>query len=366
MPKYDGTDFLVWKFSIMQIFKSKGIQDVIDGSRVRPEDTIREAYKIFEKDNAKAMFTIGSSLETKFLRPLLTCTSAKEMWDKLIQIYGQKSASNKLILTQRFHEYKMDLTDSVVEHVAKVQNLAQLIDVGQAVDNITIMAKIFGSLPSKYNPLKTAWDNVPEIEQTLDKLIERLIKEESRIVADDDSSNALTVAVVKPDKRIGKFSVSNKFNSGKKNGYRGDQSRSFHTNRGDQSRSHYNNNREDQSKVFHKETREYYHCHKRGYIIRDCHKLKREQKEQKEKEESEKESASTAFVVEQTCKPSVLLSINSEDVWITDSGASRHITYRREWLSDFRPSGEIRLGDNGMCQGEGVGTVIIENYVKGI
>ncbi|XP_018361284.1 PREDICTED: uncharacterized protein LOC108760012 [Trachymyrmex cornetzi] len=148
-PKFDGTDFLAWKFSITQIFKSKGIQDVVDGSRIRPEDTTRETYKFFEKDNAKAMFTIGSSLETKFLRPLLTCTSAKEMWDKLIQIHEQKSASNKLILTQRFHEYKMDLTDSVVEHVAKVQNLAQqLIDVGQAVDNITIMAKVLGSLPS--------------------------------------------------------------------------------------------------------------------------------------------------------------------------------------------------------------------------
>ena len=32
------------------------------------------------------------------------------------------------------------------------------------------MVKILGSLPSKYNPFKTAWNSVPEVEQTLEQI----------------------------------------------------------------------------------------------------------------------------------------------------------------------------------------------------
>jgi len=42
MPKFDETDFLAWKFSITQIFKSKCIQNVVDGTRVKPKDMTRE------------------------------------------------------------------------------------------------------------------------------------------------------------------------------------------------------------------------------------------------------------------------------------------------------------------------------------
>jgi len=55
----------------------------------------------------------------------------------------------------------MNLNDSVVSHIAKIQNMArQLRDVGEAMSDVAIMAKILGSLPSKYNALITAWDSV--------------------------------------------------------------------------------------------------------------------------------------------------------------------------------------------------------------
>lgn len=45
-----------------------------------------------------------------------------------------------------------------------------------------------------------------------------------------------------------------------------------------------------------------------------------------------------------------LLAMNQSEVWLTDSGpASRHLTHRREWLTDYREnrSGDvISLGDN--------------------
>jgi hypothetical protein len=57
----------------------------------------------------------------------------------------------------------------------------------------------------------------------------------------------------------------------------------------------------------------------------------------------------------------------NEDVWITDSGASRHITRRRDWFSEYRVltnGGTISLGDNKECKIVGEGTVLIEKCVN--
>lgn len=64
---------------------------------------------------------------------------------------------------QRFHGYRIDPSDSVMQHVAKVRNMANtLIDLGKQISDTAIMAKILGSLLTKYNVLQTAWDSVDE------------------------------------------------------------------------------------------------------------------------------------------------------------------------------------------------------------
>lgn len=63
-----------------------------------------------------------------------------------------------------------------------------------------------------------------------------------------------------------------------------------------------------------------------------------------------------------------LLETDQSEVWLTDSGASRHMTYRREWLTDYRSiknGGTIALGDNEECNIAGEGTVPIERFVNG-
>src|SRR5436190_23687820 len=114
ITKFDGTDFQAWKFQVTQIFVANGILDIVDGTKPMPEAARAAEAKIWTRDNARAMFIISSSIDAKQLRPLLTCTSAYQMWVKLGQIYEQKSATNKLILTQRFNELRMDSNETVV------------------------------------------------------------------------------------------------------------------------------------------------------------------------------------------------------------------------------------------------------------
>lgn len=131
---------------------------MVEGTDIKPEDTesvsVKEAWN---KKNAKAMYVLSSSMEYSQLEYLLTCDTAKAMCKKLCSIHEQKSETNKLLLMTRFHDYKMTTNDSLAQHIAKIENMArQLKDVGESVSDVTIMAKILGSLPSKFNVFVTA------------------------------------------------------------------------------------------------------------------------------------------------------------------------------------------------------------------
>lgn len=86
-----------------------------------------------------------------------------------------------------------------------------------------------------------------------------------------------------------------------------------------------------------------FYCKKKGYLARECCKKQRDR--QREPNKINENSAFVATVSRQANKlpvvPSskeiqVLNSLDPEDIWITDSGASRHMTYRREWLIEFK------------------------------
>lgn len=204
MKRFDGTNFQLWKFQMISLLIAQDIYDVVNGDQIMPVENATNAAqrKAWTKDNARAMFLISVTIEYSQLTYLTTCTSAREMWKKMSAIHEQKTASNKLLLLQKFHEYKMDPNDSVV-HVAKIQNMTQqLSDLDEGQTNSAIMAKILGSLPNKYRALITAWDSVAPAAQTIQSLQERLIKEERRLLENDAIYNALAVMMVNEKKKV--------------------------------------------------------------------------------------------------------------------------------------------------------------------
>ena len=137
MQKLDGTNFLSWKFQLRAILIAAGVSDIVRGSRVQPEDEESPAAVTGRKDamaKGKAMVLISITIEMSQLESLITCVTAEEMWDALCRVHEQKSVSNKLFLTQKFHEYRMAGGNTIVQHVSKTKNMAQqLRDMGETV-----------------------------------------------------------------------------------------------------------------------------------------------------------------------------------------------------------------------------------------
>ena len=157
----------------------------MSGDTARPADLTNTEGKAWRRQDAKAKFLILSAMEQVQQGTVLVCETAKEMWDRLASIHAQKSATNKLLLTQRFHEYRMNSTDPVAQHIAKIQNMArELLDLGENIPDLVVQAKIISSLPSKYRNFRSAWNSVEPARQTLEYLQERLIQEEAFMDAD--------------------------------------------------------------------------------------------------------------------------------------------------------------------------------------
>lgn len=68
VTKFNGQDFSIWKFEMLQLLMTHGLEDLIEGIRVRPEDDRANVnVKMWVKENAKAMSLISSSIERKQL-----------------------------------------------------------------------------------------------------------------------------------------------------------------------------------------------------------------------------------------------------------------------------------------------------------
>lgn len=106
-----------------------------------------------------------------------------------------------------------------------------------------------------------------------------------------------------------------------------------------------------------------FYCQKHGHIAKECRKKKKEWNNWNNRDNIQKDerkdgaSDSSAFVVE--AHTNELMNFASTDVWLLDSGASKHMTFHHDWFSELRSyEGEyVSLGDGTTCKVMGHGTI---------
>ncbi|UYV84036.1 hypothetical protein LAZ67_X000937 [Cordylochernes scorpioides] len=315
IQKFNGDNFHLWKFQMKIILEAKDLLSITDGSEVKSEIEDIAKFSEWKTKDAKSKMLITTALEFKYLQQLVNCQTSAEMWKKLSTIYELKSETNKYLLQQRFFEYKMNPNDNIASHISKVETQAQQMkDLGEPISDVALITKIICSLPDKYKNLITAWDSVSSEEKTLENLTARLLKEESLQDHWDSSGN------FKPDNALMTFS---KFN-----------------------RNSTASNKQQQHQQSIKDKKKNTHCgycKKKGHWWKECYKRKEEQKGQQPSSSARDDSC--AFSAE----TSAFLA-ETKDSWIADSGATDHMTFRREWFSTFE---EIPEGVHPVCLGDG-------------
>lgn len=342
-----NSNWNLWKFQSKILFKSKNVFEIISGEEFKPtlaglgndQERYQDALKDWSKKDSKAQELIVMRMDEGPMVHILTCDTAKGMWDKLLSVYDKKSGVSLHLLQQKFFNLKYE-GDGVAIFVSKIEEICnQLEQNGEKIPDQMKLTKILMSLPDKFKHFISAWDSVPARDKTLNELMSRLIIEEERMNQDNSCEVEAFSSLAPNINSLNKFRASSVKENNKQH-YQKSIKCNFcgmlgHISRYCRKRSN-NSFMQNQSKASVNE-RLCYRCKKPGHFIKDC------------------KSDSNAFV-----SHSFISDENSGEDWIVDSGATEHMSCMKSLFSDYRELDvvkNIRLGNGSTVSAMGIGSI---------
>ena len=148
---------------------------------------------------------------------VVTCTSAKDIWDKLCAQFEHSSTQQLNMLIVLFFKAQRDCKEDISTHVAKLENLYVDLNDELAKHNENTLSepmlngRILSTLGKEYDSFKDVWDTIRTRAQTVNLLIEKLCAVE--LQADKFASAEATALV--PHENDTKKSNSMKMKSSK-------------------------------------------------------------------------------------------------------------------------------------------------------
>jgi len=344
--KLDTTNYQQWSLQVKLILKSAGVWPIVSGDQLRPIATGSNDDKVAEWDQAdiEAQAIIVPLLDKKQTSHIFSCDTSSEVWEKLKKINSDSSTLNKQHTLSKFFNYKIGPEDSIVDAFGELEELSRaLAEMGVPMAESAVVTKIVSALPdSKFKAFKKAWDSVPEHEQKMDRLLSRFRKEELEQKEVDGQS-------VDPSERASAFAAKYK-----------------------------DKNNPHKKKQQPKRKGECNYCKKPGHWERECRRKQADQdgsssssssqirqnenRRQERKPQRKDEGASDC----QAFMGKTNLNGRIQDVWYSDSGASRHVTGRKDWLHGYGAFDHpisVSLTNNGTVEALGEGSVHIEAYI---
>jgi hypothetical protein len=311
IKKFDGTEFDVWSTLQEVYLRAKNIWYVIDEPKPEAADTK------WENANRQAKMALLWSLEHEIVKLVISCDTARDIWNRLKAVHAQKSESCRMILYQEFYACNMEPGQRVSDYVAKVEFIGKkLRNSGATIDDETLISKVVTGLSQDYKHFMTAWMSTAVEDRTFDNLLPRLLAEE---------------AIVKPEQKSESVAMKMKIDKGKNSN---------------------NNNGSGKGK----DERVCYHCGEKGHIKRKCRKLKKEHNKESGSQDDKKK-----FAIMARTGPA-----SSDGDWVVDSGASEHMTGNHSLLDNYKVLDKkvpIRVGNNEYVYGVGTGSLKVISTV---
>lgn len=318
----DSSNWSLWKFQIKVLLNAGDIMDVVNNNFPKPVDDSKPNFadelKLWKKSDHKAQKVIVTAVEHQAMLHIMNCTTAREMWEKLECIYEQKSKASIHMIQQRFYSYSKDPLDNMATHISKLETIVQQMkEMGETVSDSMVTTKILMTLPSCFSHFYSAWESTAQVDQTLANLTSRLMMEEER----------LRIASPVELNESGALLANKSYRSESKNKQEANKKRNgFKT----------------------AKPGKCYLCKESGHWRRDCPQKNRNAK-------------GDAFV---SVSKSESSNMCDED-WYLDSGASDHMTCKREWFIDYvqiDPPVSVRIGNGNSIYAYGRGNINVRAF----
>lgn len=198
MEKLQGAEnWMMWKFQTKVFLNADELFDITEND-CKPDFSKyagENAQSSYDKDFAswrkmdnKAQKIIVRTMAPRAMMHIINCGSAHDMWTKLTSVYEQKSSTSIHLLQQRYYDFVKDPKDDLAIHISKIEHLVQqLKDLGETISPSMVMTKILMTLPPSFSHFTSAWESTPAKLQTIENLTSRLLIEEARLEASNSS-----------------------------------------------------------------------------------------------------------------------------------------------------------------------------------
>lgn len=316
-------DWTMWKFQIGIILKSMKVFKIVSGQIDRPSgDTadISRKQDSWDDLDMRAQRTIVTTCSSSTLVHMVNCSTSKEMWLKLHSVFEQKSLTGVQNLQQNFYNAVIEPGQDIVTFISILEAIVrELKDQGENISESMIITKILNSLPTTLAHFQSAWDSTDEKNKTVDNLRTRLQAEEQRLQLRDlcSGENALLAKKTKQNK--------------------------FHKNQ--------------------KKPGKCFICGKDTHWRKDCPD-KPTNSGHKSTETNEKFDKKSSGLCCQSISEA-LLGLSDSESWYLDSGATEHMSPKREFFSTYavlNSKHPVRIGNGDFMFAVGIGEIEVFSY----
>lgn len=338
MVSLNGTNYHLWKRKMKDLLYVKSWHLPVFSTE-KPEGKTDEQWQ-FEHEQVCGF--IRQWVDDNVLNHINDEVHARSLWQKLDSLYASKSGNNKLYLIKQLMGLKYKESKALSDHLNDFHGIIQQLSAMDIkFDDEIHGLLLLGTLPDSWDTFRmTLCNSAPNGKVTLDFAKVGILNEEMRKKSHGVSSSP-EEAYVAENRGRGKSRAP----SGR------DKSRS-------KSRGRYKNLK-------------CHYCDKTGHIQKYCYKMKRDNKggngkqdkkqDQKDQDNDDRAAAATVEDLIIVHDESLVNLANYETSWVIDSGASLHVTSRKEFFTSYTPGdyGVLKMGNDGLAQVVGVGDVCL-------
>jgi transposase InsO family protein len=324
-----------WKIRMEDLLIVKDLYEPIERETI-PRGVIESEWKMLHR---KAVATIRQCVDISVLQHVASDTNAFELWHKLSALYESKNALNTTFLVRKIVNLKYVDGESIVEHISTFMGLVnQLASAKFPLEDAMQATLLLCTLPDSWeNLIVTLSNSCKEDNLSLKVVKTSILNEETR----RKDKGALSQSEANVTQEL----------SGERSTHRSPET---------------GNRFYARSKSRGRLT--CFYCGKPGHFQKNCRHLRKDKGMADEVESgkisNDKNTSAIATSEEEMlyiCEQASVNLANAECSWIVDSGASFHLTPKRECFSSYIAGdyGYVRMGNDGECKIVGIGNVCL-------
>lgn len=204
VEKFDGRiNFGLWQVQVKDVLIQSGLHKALRGKPASSGESSSTSKSEEEWDDLdlRAASTIRLCLAKNVLANVHGISTAKELWEKLEQLYQGKGISNRLYLKEQFHTLRMNGGTKISDHLSVLNNIvSELEAIGVEVEDEDKALRLILSLPSSYEHMKPILMYGKETLKFAD-VSGKLLSEEKRLEGRNLNSSEGTVLLTRQGKK---------------------------------------------------------------------------------------------------------------------------------------------------------------------